>query len=236
MPEGRYAALAVPSRRRLLDILRVSDSPMDAASLAEAVGLHLTTTRFHLDVLEQARLVHRLVDRGGRPGRPRVLYQVVHEASDESGPGDSYRELAAVLAEALSGEPDVTRQRAEDAGRRWAETQVPVQDLSWEDGTRQVGNVFTRLGFAPRVVDDRDGRHVELTACPFREVARAHPEVVCAVHAGLLQGTLSRLSVPEAQQAGIRPFVAPDLCIVDLPRRDGPDSGSAPPARSPEGR
>jgi predicted ArsR family transcriptional regulator len=231
MPEGRYAALAVPSRRRLLDILRAADSPMDAASLAEAVGLHLTTTRFHLDVLEQARLVHRFVDRGGRPGRPRVLYQVVAEgSSDQSGSEDRYQELAAVLAEALGGEPDLTRQRAEDAGRRWAETQVPVQDLSWEDGTRQLTDVFVRLGFAPRVVDDRDGRHVELTACPFREVARAHPQVVCAVHAGLLQGTLSRLSVPEAQQAGIRPFVAPDLCIVDLPPRGGTDSSSSPPA------
>lgn len=229
MSEGRYAALAVPSRRRLLQILRAGDGPMDAASLAEAVGLHLTTTRFHLDVLEQARLVHRLVDRGGRPGRPRVLYHVVDDASgDESGPNDKYQQLAAVLAGALGGESDGTRQRAEDAGRRWAETQVSVQDLSWEDGTRQVGDVFARLGFAPRVVDDRDGRHVELTACPFREVARDHPQVVCAVHAGLLQGTLSRLSVPDAQQAGIRPFVAPDLCIVDLPRRSDPDASSSP--------
>jgi predicted ArsR family transcriptional regulator len=230
MPEGRYAALAVPSRRRLLDILRAADSPMDAAALAEAVGLHLTTTRFHLDVLGQARLVHRFVDRGGRPGRPRVLYQVLDEASaDQAGSDDSYQELAAVLAEALDGESDLTRQRAEDAGRRWAETQVPVQDVSWEDAIGQVGDVFARLGFAPRVVDDRDGRHLELTACPFRDVARDHPQVVCAVHAGLLQGTLSRLSVPEAQQASIRPFVAPDLCIVDLPRRGGTDSSSSPP-------
>jgi predicted ArsR family transcriptional regulator len=223
--------MAVPSRRRLLEILRVADTPLDAAALAGRVGLHLTTTRFHLEVLEQARLVHRFVDRGGRPGRPRVLYQVAEDTGSEaSGLDDRYQELAAVLAEALDGEPYLTRQRAEDAGRRWAETQVPVQDLSWEDGTRQVAEVFARLGFAPRVVDDHDGRHVELTACPFREVAREHSQVVCAVHAGLLQGTLSRLNVPGAQRAGIRPFVAPDLCIADLPHRDGTDGSSAPPA------
>src|SRR5689334_24820825 len=100
MPEGRYAALAVPSRRRLLEILRAADTPMDAAGLAGRVGLHLTTTRFHLEVLEQAGLVDRFVDRGGRPGRPRVLYQVVDDAGgDESGPDDRYQELAAVLAE-----------------------------------------------------------------------------------------------------------------------------------------
>jgi len=206
---------------------------MDAASLAEAVGLHLTTTRFHLDVLERARLVHRFVERGGRPGRPRQLYQVVDavSGSDEPGSAERYRALAEVLAEALGREPDTTRQRAEDAGRRWAETQVPVQDLSWEDGTRQVEDVFARLGFAPRLFDDEDGRHVELAACPFRDVARAHPQVVCAVHAGLLQGTLSRSSVPDAQRAGIRPFVATDLCVADLPRPGGPEGGSSPPQR-----
>src|SRR4051794_18910155 len=118
----RYAALAVASRRRLLDILRAGESSRDAASLAEAGGLDLTTTRFHLDVLEQAGLVHRSVERGGRPGRPRQLYGVVEDPdSVGAGSDQSYRELAEVLAGALSGEPEVTRQRTEDAGRRWAE-------------------------------------------------------------------------------------------------------------------
>ena len=159
-----------------------------------------------------------------------MLYQVVDEASQESGPDDRYQELAAVLAEALNGEPDLTRQRAEDAGRRWAETQVPVQDLSWEDGTRQVGDVFARLGFAPRVVDDHDGRHVELTACPFREVARDHPQVVCAVHAGLLQGTLSRLGVPEVPATPYPPTSSPPTCCrrrPAAPRRHGERFGAA---------
>jgi hypothetical protein len=62
-------------------------------------------------------------------------------------------------------------------------------------------------------------------------VAREHPQVVCAVHAGLLQGALSRLSVPDAQRAGIRPFVAPDLCIADLPRRRAADGRSSPSGR-----
>ena len=195
---------------------------MDAAALAEAVGLHLTTIRFHLDVLEQAGLVHRLVERGGRPGRPRQLYSVAEDAdSGGAGSDQSYRELAEVLAGALGDDPEVARQRTEVAGRRWAETQVPAQELSWDEGTKAVGAVFDRLGFAPRLVDDGDGRHVELTACPFRDLARSYPQVVCAVHAGLLRGALSRSSVPGAEGAGIRPFVAADLCIADLPRPDG---------------
>jgi len=95
---------------------------------------------------------------------------------------------------------------------------VPAGDrLSWDEGTRRVGGLFDRLGFAPRLVDDAAQRHLELDACPFRHLARAHPQIVCTVHLGLLRGALARLSVPAAEQAVLRPFVEPELCIADVP-------------------
>ena len=226
-PEGHYAALAVASRRRLMGLLRAAGEPTDVGTLASALGLHTTTTRFHLEVLERAGLVRHFVERGGRPGRPRQLYEMVDDVdTDDGGPGDggvaaTYRQLIELMAEALDGDPYLTPQRAEDAGRRWAEAQVPVQELSWEDGTRGLEAVFARLGFGSRLFDDEQGRHVELAACPFREAARAHPQVVCAIHAGLLRSALARMSVPDAQAAEMHPFVSADLCIADLPGRGG---------------
>ena len=41
-------------RRRLLKLLRRSDTPLDVYQLADATGLHITTVRFHLDVLARA--------------------------------------------------------------------------------------------------------------------------------------------------------------------------------------
>ena len=41
-------------RRRLLTLLRRSDAPLDVYELATATGLHITTVRFHLDVLARA--------------------------------------------------------------------------------------------------------------------------------------------------------------------------------------
>jgi len=227
-PGARYAALAVVSRRQLLDVLQSAGEPLDVAVLAAAVGLHVTTARFHLDVLERAGLVRRATARDSRPGRPRMLYVATAAADVDEG----NRQLADVLVAALAADPRTGRPWAERAGRRWADNQVPAAEgQSWEEGTRQVSDLFGQLGFAPRVVDDSQQRHLELDACPFRDLARVYPDVVCSLHLGLLRGSLSRLRVPLAEQAGLRPFVGSELCIADIshpPASEEAQGGSSP--------
>jgi predicted ArsR family transcriptional regulator len=209
-----HAALAVASRRQLLEALRSAEEPQDVAALAAAVGVHLTTARFHLNVLERAGLVHRSAERASRPGRPRQLYS----ASAEPEPGEGHGQLAHVLADALAADPDTGTRLAEQAGRRWAEQHVPAgSEASWDRGTREVGDLFGRLGFAPRLIDKAGQRHLELHACPFRDLARSYPQVVCTVHLGLLRGALGGLGVATAERAALRPFVEPELCIADVP-------------------
>lgn len=222
---AQHVALAVSSRRRLLEVLQSAEEPLDVAALAYAVGLHVTTARFHLDVLERAGLVRRAVERGGRPGRPRQLYRVV--TVPEAGEG--HRQLAGVLAGALATEPDTASRSAEQAGRRWAADQLPVADgLSWEQGVQQVGELFARLGFSPQMVDGDRQRHLELRACPFRDLGRAYPDIVCTAHLGLLRGALDQLRLPVAEQAELRPFVEPDLCIADVPLPPRPGDQPCP--------
>lgn len=89
------------------------------------------------------------------------------------------------------------------------------------------------LGFAPDACTD--GLEVQLNRCPFVDLARERPEVVCSVHLGLSRGVL-------AQQAG--PLVADRLervpgvqrCVLHLSRRadvepDPPAAGSSPTAQ-----
>lgn len=208
----RHAALSAASRRRLLDVL-AADGPIDVAALAAAVGLHVTTARFHMDVLERAGLIRRTAGRTGRPGRPRQLYTVTAAAA----PGEGYQQLAEALVDALAADPEAGPRWAELVGRRWAQMELPAGDaLPWEDGTRRVGELFERMGFAPRLIDDAVERHLELDACPFRDLARAYPQIVCRMHLGLLRGSLDRLRVASAERAGLRPFVAPELCVADM--------------------
>jgi predicted ArsR family transcriptional regulator len=54
-----------------------------------------------------------------------------------------------------------------------------------------------------------------LHACPFHALAIEHPDIVCAVHLGLLKQTLANLSAA-VQAAELQPFVTPHLCIAHL--------------------
>lgn len=193
------AAIASSARREVLDVLRAASEPLDAAAVAEILGSHVTTARFHLDHLVGAGLVQRTPGCEKRRGRPRILYSPIAESRDE----DARDHLLTVLAAALAGEPDGS-ERAVRAGHRWATNLTAPVAHSDHAGTRLVG-VLDDLGFAPQV-----GEHdIRLHACPFREVARAHPEVVCSIHRGLVE-QLSDTTV------ALLPFVEPDLCVIRL--------------------
>jgi predicted ArsR family transcriptional regulator len=152
------------------------------------------------------------VERAGRPGRPRLLYT----PAPDSAAADGYRVLTEVLSEEWEQDPDSGRRRAERAGRRWAAAHLePASGISLDRALDEVNTLFDRLGFAPRRADLEGGHRFLLDACPFRDVARRHTEVVCTVHLGLLRGALDRLGLQRAESQ-LRPFVEPELCVADV--------------------
>ena len=56
---------------------------------------------------------------------------------------------------------------------------------------------------------------IELHACPFRDVALEHSEVVCGVHLGLIQGALDQMHTSPFT-VRLEPFVSPGLCLAHL--------------------
>jgi predicted ArsR family transcriptional regulator len=53
--------------------------------------------------------------------------------------------------------------------------------------------------------------------CPFHALVESQPEVVCAVHKGLVAGALSALG-SELEVEGLDVFVRPDLRVARLAR------------------
>ena len=79
-------------------------------------------------------------------------------------------------------------------------------------------------GFEPRV----DGLEVTMSRCPFADLARESPAVVCSMHRGLVEGVLaeagSTLAVDELE------FPAPGVCVLRLREEAGaPDRASGAP-------
>jgi predicted ArsR family transcriptional regulator len=222
-----HGALAVASRVRLLDALRASGRPLDARELAAVCGLHVSTVRFHLDVLSEAGLVWSHSEPPRTRGRPRLLYAPA-SVGDTGVPKQSgYQSLAMILAAHWAETPEERAQRAERAG--WAVgreqgftprvspslTPRVSPSLTAEESVAQVSGLFAELGFEPELTREGQDLQIRLHACPFRAVAQEHPEVVCSMHLGLLRGALAELGAP-ATTSSLRPFVEPHLCVAHI--------------------
>ena len=226
-----HGALAVTSRLRLLDALRAADDPLDVRELAAACGLHVTTARFHLDVLTDAGLVTSHTVQSGTRGRPRRLYLPASRAV--TGGQTGYELLSGILAAHWAGNSEQRAQRAEQAGWDWAGHQQPgpvVPAATLTEAAVRVNAVFAEAGFEPDLVHDGDSLQIRLHACPFRAVAARYPDVVCSMHRGLLRRTMADVGAPPAT-VSLQPFVQPHLCLAQItpvtapsPRRRVPPS------------
>lgn len=213
---GYHAALASGTRRLILDTLMASPVPLDAQSLAVELGLHVTTARFHLDQLERVSLVRRQTSVNQRRGRPSVLYTPAGEPRDDA----TRSAFIDVLVDALGDRPDGPAASA-DAGRRWADSiDLPGRDR------RAVTELLERLGFDPEPDQDT----IRLRSCPFRDPARAHPEIVCSVHRGLLERFVQNSDGSSDHDIQLIPFVGPELCLVTLTSRSDPALSLGEPA------
>jgi predicted ArsR family transcriptional regulator len=217
--------LASPRRVELLDYLTQATAPVTVLQAAEALGLHPNTARLHLEQLVEVGLVEQVSERRAEPGRPRALYTATRRppADEPRGRGeDDYRALATVLARGLAATDDPAA-AALAAGEGWiealAEHEWPARPTTPEVAAAELESLLDELGFAPET--DLDHGTVMLRRCPFADVARTNPSVVCGVHLGMVRRTLERLDSP-LRATSLEPFVtdAPLTCRITLTRVD----------------
>lgn len=199
----------VPSRRdAVLAALRAAEGARSAEELATTVDLHVNTARFHLRRLVEDGQAEQSTQSRGTPGRPRVLYRA---RVADSGTR-SYLLLAQMMAETAAASGDLTA--AESTGRAWGARLLADADAA-DDVAGHLHGVLDSIGFEPEIVVEDDGLEITLHHCPFVEVARRHPTLVCGMHGALIQGVLDGLD------SGVRvrellPFVEPSRCVARL--------------------
>ena len=226
--------LASPVRRALVDTLATSaeldpDHPgMMAAEVAAAHGLHVTTARFHLDQLVAAGILRTHFERPARAGRPRKLYAVAAGTMDPSSASDAdaYKALAELLTSTFARASSAAITPA-DAGREWARLHVHPDDSGparspgqWLSKLGQMIDVLRGWGYTPQVSTSEDGREVSvaLVGCPFLDLARENPAVVCGIHRGLIAGTMAQLG-EDSTEVSLEPFVEPNRCLAHVRTR-----------------
>jgi predicted ArsR family transcriptional regulator len=173
------SALQDPTRRRILLDFYVHQPQWTAAEVAEAVGVHRTVAHSHLERL--VALGYLLSSqRRGTSGKPAKLYRLTGQQIDLSYPLRRFARLSALLAEGLRSVPDGIR-AAHEAGRRYGASLVTKP----ADNPESVLGQLAPLGGEYRLVGDDV---VLAQNCICRQACEVAEDVVCELHAGMLEG------------------------------------------------
>ncbi|BBZ38937.1 helix-turn-helix transcriptional regulator [Mycobacterium conspicuum] len=201
-------------RREVLRFLRATAKPTSILAIADALGVHPNTVRFHLDVLVGNGQVEQVApDRKG-PGRPPLMFQAVRQM--DRGGTRHYRMLAEILSTALAAERN-SEMKALAAGRAWGmRMESPSDgDTGAEEAVDRLFDMLDELGFAPERRAANGDAQIGLRHCPFLELAETRTEVVCPIHLGLMQGAMETWGA-DVTVDRLEAFVEPDLCVARL--------------------
>jgi predicted ArsR family transcriptional regulator len=204
-----------PVRADLLGRL-TAGTARTVADLAAQTGQHQNTVREQLAALVRAGLAdhtHGVANGRGRPARTYVALP----GGVPSGRARDYAGLAAALVGQMirtSADPSADARAAGEAwGQGLAGMPPPRRERAPATARRRVVELLNDLGFAPRA--NPAATTMRLTRCPLLDLARRHPDVVCAVHLGIATGILRTLG-GNAERATIHPFAEPGACRLDL--------------------
>ncbi len=190
------AALEDDLRRELYEFVSAQPRPVSREQAAQSLNVPAHQAKFHLDRLEEAGLLEseyvRLTGRSGPgAGRPAKVYRRRACEISVSLPRREYGLAGELMATAIddtssTGRPVVdalvhaARTRGAEMGRAMEAAATPLDVAK---------DVLSRFGYEPRL----EGSVLVLANCPFHDLALGHPQLVCGMNHGLLEGLCERV-------------------------------------------
>jgi predicted ArsR family transcriptional regulator len=194
-----------------LELVR-AQSPRSTADIADTLGLHPNTVRPHLERMREVGLLDVEVEPRGSVGRPQHRYTLAADAPRLGLEPPVFPLLARMLADAAATAgvgPDGAAAAGAEQGRALAAAHQRGRSC-----VRALSAALAELGFDPAVGDDGTAVTIAFTHCPFRDLAEAHPEVVCHLHRGLVEGFVEQLGGAAVERFGT--LADRDPCQVEL--------------------
>ncbi len=165
-----------------------SPKPLATAEVADTLGLHPNTVRPHLERMRDVGLLDVSVDAQGAVGRPQHRYALAADAPSLGLEPPAFPTLARMLLR-LAAAASLAATDAVEAGREHGALDAGRPDRTGACQEALLAEL-AELGFDPASVTEEASLTVAFTRCPFRELAEAHPELVCSLHRGLVEGFL----------------------------------------------
>ncbi len=189
-----------------------SPRPLATAEIAETLDLHPNTVRPHLERMRDLGIVDVTAAATGAVGRPQHRYAIADDAPSLGLEPPVFPLVTRILlAGAVAGglDPDDLA----DAGRDHGGAAAAAADssLACADALERE---LEGLGFDPARVDDDSDVTIAFAHCPFRELAEAHPDLVCSMHRGMVEGFVAGRG--DAAVTGFHPLTDRTPCQVEL--------------------
>ena len=172
-----------------------SAAPLSTGDIAETLGLHPNTVRPHLERMREVGLLEQRVETPTGVGRPQHLYTVAPDAPSLGLEPPTFPLLARMLVR-LAAQAGVGAEEAAEVGREAGATDALARTPT-DSCLAALVDELAVLGFDPAVAGDEDDAVVAFTHCPFRDLAEAHPDLVCNLHRGIVEGFVDRLGGAE---------------------------------------
>jgi predicted ArsR family transcriptional regulator len=199
-----------------------SPLPLTTAEVADVLALHVNTVRPHLERMREVGLLQVAADARGSVGRPQHRYSLSPDAPSLGLEPSPFPLLARVLlrASAAAGlDGEEVAEAGRDQGRADAEVWVVEAARAAESG-RTVDCLDallleqTRLGFDPELAEGDGEATLAFAHCPFRSLAETHPDLVCNLHRGLVEGLVE--AFPGTSVERFHPLVDRTPCQVEV--------------------
>ncbi len=171
-----------------------SPRPLATSEIADTLGLHPNTVRPHLERMRDVGLLEARAESRGAVGRPQHLYSLTSDAPSLGLEPPVFPMMARMLVDlaadaGLTGEPVLAAGRTQGRALAHRSAGVAVGDAAAEPSAMQaVVAMHGALGFDPAAVEEDDSTTIAFGHCPFGEIAESNPEVVCALHRGMVEG------------------------------------------------
>ena len=172
------------------------DIPASIRGLTEHFRLHPNAIRQHLAKLEEAGLIFSESNRTAGSGRPQRVYRVKGPVHGTDLLPRDYKLLCEMLLEIIASSK-MSAIEVKAFGRRWGEKRVRALAVDGEDqrspqdAARILVSQLSAWGFEPSLTSSSEQQiDIRLHNCIFQEAAEFHPELVCPLLHGVLEGLL----------------------------------------------
>jgi predicted ArsR family transcriptional regulator len=176
-----------------------SSKPLATADVAESLDLHPNTVRPHLERMRDVGLLEVRTEVRSGVGRPQHLYSLAPDAPSLGLEPPPSRLLAGMLTR-LAVAAGASAEDAAEVGRQQGRADAASYAAA-ESCLEAVVAELDALGFDPAVTGTDDGECalVAFAHCPFRELAEVHPDLVCSLHRGLVEGLVDAVGGGEVE-------------------------------------